>query len=334
MRLEGSSVVVTGGAGFIGSHLVDRLAAHGVRRIVVVDTLWLGREENLAEARRAGADVELLRVDAADFPAMKGVIAREPFDVIFNLATRPLNYSFEHPRDAYMTSVDIAANLAELLRAGAFGRLVQYSTSEIYGDAVETPMSEQHPTRPTTPYAAGKLAADVLLRSYVEVFGIPVLTIRPFNNYGPRQNDGDYAAVIPTTIRRILAGQPPYLEGTGEQTRDFTYVRDTAALTVTLAESDPAWGQTLNVACACEVRIAELIETICRLMGYEGPIERRPARSGDHRRHLADTSRARTFVRFDALTSLEAGLAETVEWYRRREATAPRRREGEGRLTR
>lgn len=319
MRLRGSNVLVTGGAGFIGSHLVDLLVAHGVSRMIVVDTLWLGREENLREARHARDDIVLLKEDAADYAALKAIVEPNAFDVVFNLATRPLNYSFVDPRDAYMTSVDIAANLAELLRSGAFGRLVQFSTSEVYGDAVETPMSEQHPLQPTTPYAAGKLAADVLLRSYIEVFGIPVLTVRPFNNYGPRQNDGDYAAVIPTTIRRILAGERPFLEGTGEQTRDFTFVRDTAALTVALAETGDAWGQTLNVAYAQEVRIGELIDTICRLMGYTQPVDRRPPRPADHHRHLADTSRARALVPFDPMTSLEDGLAATVDWYSRRE---------------
>ncbi len=318
MRLRGATVLVTGGAGFIGSHLVDTLVTRDVGRLIVVDTLWLGRIENLADARRLRDDIVLVKEDAADYFALKGIIERERVDVVFNLATRPLNYSFVHPRGAYMTSVDIAANLGELLRGGAFGRLVHFSTSEVYGDAIETPMSEQHPLRPTTPYAAGKLAADLLLRSYIELFGISVLTVRPFNNYGPRQNDADYAGVIPLTIRRIRAGERPVLEGTGEQTRDFTYASDTARQVVALAETDAAWGQTLNVASAGEVAIGELIRMICRVMGYEGPIERRPPRSGDHRRHLADTTHARALLPFDSMTPLEGGLAATIEWYLRR----------------
>jgi UDP-glucose 4-epimerase len=320
MNLETASVLVVGGAGFIGSHLVERLATRGVRRLVVVDTLWLGREENLAPAR-AHADVPLLKENAEDYFALRAVIEREPFDVVFNLATRPLNYSFVHPRGAYMTSVDIAANLAELLRSQAYGRLVNFSTSEVYGDAVQTPMAETHPLRPTTPYAAGKLSADLLLQSYVALFDLPVLTVRPFNNYGPRQNDGDYAAVIPLTIRRILAGERPVIEGTGEQTRDFTFAGDTARLALALAECGAAWGQTLNVAAAREVRIADLIGTIASVMGYTGPIEYRAARAGDHRRHLADAARAAALVTFDPLTSIEAGIAATVEWYTRRSAT-------------
>jgi UDP-glucose 4-epimerase len=173
LSLGGSAALVIGGAGFIGSHLVDELIARGVGRLVVVDTLWLGRKENLADAWARRDDLELSKENAEDFFALRAVIDRERFDVVFNLATRPLNYSFVHPRGAYMTSVDIAANLAELLRAGAYGRLVNFSTSEVYGDAVETPMAETHPLRPTTPYAAGKLAADLLLQSYVSLFDIP-----------------------------------------------------------------------------------------------------------------------------------------------------------------
>jgi UDP-glucose 4-epimerase len=315
IRLDRSSVLVVGGAGFIGSHLVDLLVERGVERLVVLDTLWLGREGNLSAARARRGDIGLLKENAEDFFALRAVVERGRFDLVFNLATRPLSYSFVHPRGAYMTSVDIAANLAELLRGGSIGPLVQFSTSEVYGDAVIVPMAETHPTRPTTPYAAGKLAADHLLRSYAEVFGVPVLTVRPFNTYGPRQNDGSYAGVVPLTIRRVLAGERPVIEGTGDQTRDFTFVRDTARLAVDLVENDAAWGTTVNVAAAHEVRIATLIETIAHLMSYRGPIERRPARPGDHTRHLADVSKARSLVSLDSLTTLEQGLEATIEWY-------------------
>jgi UDP-glucose 4-epimerase len=317
VRLDNAAVLVIGGAGFIGSHLVDLLVQRAPSRIVVVDTLWLGREDNLRDARATHDDVVLLKENAEDYFALRAIVERERFDIVFNLATRPLNYSFVHPRGAYMTSVDIAANLADLLRSGAYGRLVNFSTSEVYGDAVETPMTEAHPTRPSTPYAAGKLAADLLLQSYVSLFALPVLTVRPFNNYGPRQNEGDYSAVIPLTVRRILAGDAPVIEGTGSQTRDFTFVRDTARLTLGLTECDAAWGQTFNVAAGREVAIEQLIGTIARLLGYTGPIDRRPPRAGDHRRHLGDSSRARALVPFDPLTPLDDGLAETIESYRR-----------------
>jgi len=317
MRVAGSTVLVLGGAGFIGSHLVDMLVERGVRHVTVVDTLWLGRLENLSHATASG-NVIFVKENAEDYSALREVIGRTPYDVVFNLATRPLAYSFHDPRGSYMTSVNIAANLAELLRAQAYGHLVHFSTSEVYGDAVQTPMSETHPLHPTTPYAAGKAAADHLIQSYVTLFDVPVLTVRPFNNYGPRQNDGDYAAVIPLTIRRILASEPPILEGSGTQTRDFTFVRDTARITIQLLECEAAWGQTLNIAAAQEVPIGHLINTIARVMSYTGSILARPVRPGDHRRHLADASSARALVTFDPLTPLDEGLAATVEYFRRR----------------
>jgi UDP-glucose 4-epimerase len=124
--------------------------------------------------------------------------------------------------------------------------------------------------------------------------------------------------VIPLTIRRILANEPPVLEGDGTQTRDFTFVRDTARLTVQLVECDGGWGRTLNVAASEEVSIGHLVETIANVMSYTGPILRRPPRPGDHRRHLADASSARALVTFDPLTPLEEGLAATVQYFRRR----------------
>lgn len=316
MQLTGQRVLVTGGAGFIGSHLVDGLIARRPKRIVVVDNLWLGKEENLVEARKARPDLGFHKEHADDAAALRGIVRRERIDIVFNLATRPLNYSFENPDGAFQVNVDLARNCAELLREKAFGALVQYSSSEVYGTARRAPMNEDHPCRPTTPYAAGKLAADLLLDSYVALYGLKVLTIRPFNNYGPRQNAGSYAAVIPLTLRRLFEGEPPILEGTGRQTRDFIYVGDTVRLTLELVESPRAWGRTVNLASGRETRIGALIDAMCRAAGYQGPIDRRTARPGDHARHIGGTRLARSLVDFGRLTPVSEGLRRTVEWYR------------------
>ncbi len=316
MQMDSNRVLVIGGAGFIGSHLVQALAARAQGRLAVMDTLWLGTAANLDDARRLDPDLVFHKEDATEFSALASVISQTRPDVVFNLATKPLNYSFVNPRGAYMVNVDIAANLAELQRAGAFGALVQFSTSEVYGDAQQVPMDEHHPFRPTTPYAAGKLAADLLLRSYRELFGLRILTVRPFNNYGPRQNAGDYAAVIPLTMRRVLDGKAPILEGDGTQTRDFTYVKDTVKLVLALAEHPEAWGDEVNVAAGQEVAIGSLITAICQALRYSGPIEGRPARPGDHRRHVAGVSRLRALLPRESTTSIEQGIAETMAWYR------------------
>ncbi len=228
--------LITGGAGFIGSHLVDRLLTDGAERVVVVDTFFLGSDENLADARqRHGDALVVYREDAADHGAMAEICRVEQPDVVFNLATKALLYSFFNPAGACRVNLDIALTLCELLRADAYGRLVHLSSSEVYGTAQQFPMGEDHPLLAETTYAAGKAAADLAVASYVRMFGLDALTVRPFNNFGPRQNSGSFAGVIPLTVARILGGDAPVIEGDGEQTRDFIFVEDTVDALLRLA---------------------------------------------------------------------------------------------------
>lgn len=308
--------LVTGGAGFIGSHLVDALLAGGAERVIVVDTFFLGKESNLTAARAAGDRLVVHREDAGDLAAMTAVCAAEEPDVVFNLATKALLYSFFNPAGACRVNLDIALALGELLRVGAFERLVHLSSSEVYGTAQFVPMTEDHPLLAETSYAAGKAAADLTLASYVRMFDLDIRTVRPFNNYGPRQNEGAFAAVVPLTIGRILAGEPPRLQGDGEQTRDFIYVGDTVAGLLALAEEPALRGEVANLGSGVETSIREVVETIADLMGWDGPIGRDPARAADVRCHCADTTKAEKYLGPLATTSLREGLARTIEWYR------------------
>lgn len=311
--------LVTGGAGFIGGHLVDALLAGGADRVVVVDNFFLGKEENLADARAAGGDrLVVYREDAADVDALAAVCAAEAPDVVFNLATKALLYSFFNPPGACRVNLDIALALAELLRAGAYERLVHLSSSEVYGTAQFVPMTEDHPLLAETTYAAGKAAADLALSAYARMFDLDVRTVRPFNNYGPRQNEGSFAAVVPLTVHRILAGESPRLQGDGEQTRDFIYVGDTVAGLLALADEPALKGEVANLGSGRETSIREIVEAIVELMGWEGGIEHDPARAADVRRHCADTSRAEKYLGPVATTPLREGLARTVDWYRER----------------
>ncbi|MBT5472164.1 MAG: NAD-dependent epimerase/dehydratase family protein, partial [Nitrospina sp.] len=222
---DGKRILVTGGAGFIGSHLVDNLLSEGVEHVAVVDNFFLGKESNLSQATKKYKDkVKIYREDAAEFSSMEAVCGKEKPDVVFNLATKALLYSFFNPPGAYRVNVDIAENFGELLRKKVFGKLIHVSTSEVYGTARQNSMAEDHPLMAETSYAAGKAAADLLLTSYVNMFDLDITIVRPFNNYGPRQNEGALAAVIPETIKRIRSGQEPFIEGDGLQTRDFIYV--------------------------------------------------------------------------------------------------------------
>jgi UDP-glucose 4-epimerase len=312
--------LVTGGAGFIGGHLVDALLAAGAEQVTVVDTFFLGADSNLDEARAVGGDrLVVYREDAADPDAMAAVCAAERPDVVFNLATKALLYSFFNPPGACRVNLDIALTLAELLRSGAYGRLVHLSSSEVYGTAQTVPMGEEHPLLAETTYAAGKASADLALAAYSRMYDLDVRTVRPFNNYGPRQNEGAFAAVIPLTVKRILAGESPRIQGDGKQTRDFIYVEDTVRALLALADEPVLRGEVANLGSGRETSIGEIVDTIIELLGWEGGVEHDPDRPADVRRHCADTSKAEAILGPVATTSLRDGLERTVAWYQAQE---------------
>lgn len=312
--LKGANILVTGGAGFIGSHLVDRLLDIGASKLVVVDNLFVGRMENLKEALDRGA--LFIKDDAEIDGTLEYIIAQHDIQVIFNCATKALNYSFINPQNAYMTNVNIIKNLLELQRKGAFETLCHFSSSEVYGSAVYEPMDEEHPFFPTTTYAAGKAAADIMLFSYVQQYGLDAFIMRPFNNYGPRQNhEGILAGIIPATARRLLQGGAPEIHGTGQQSRDFIYVFDTVDAVISLYDQLPA-GQAVNISTNGQISINELMEKITGLMDYRGEITRKEARSADVMRHNASNKKMMEFIDF-LPTPFDEGLAETLTWYKR-----------------
>jgi len=314
--LKGQAVLVTGGAGFIGSHLVDRLAAEGAREVVVIDNLFIGAEENIAAAIARG-NVTFYRDDAEFASSLDYVFARHQIQTVFNCATKALNYSFVNPANAFSTNVAVVLNLLELQRRGAFRTLCHFSTSEVYGSAQYEPMDEAHPKNPTTTYAAGKAAADFAVESYVRMFDLDAFIVRPFNNYGPRQNyQGFLAGVIPITAWRILTGGTPELHGDGAQSRDFIYVLDTVDAVVKLYDVMRA-GDSVNISTDNQLSIKQLVEMICRELRYTGPIARQPARKSDVLCHNASNEKIRSMIDYK-LTAFPAGLRETLAWYRAR----------------
>ena len=312
-ELSGKTVLVTGGAGFIGSHLVDRLLAEGAAHVAVIDNMFLGSEENLSDAQATGK-LSFYKDDAEFVTSLDYIFNRHPIDIVFNCATKALNYSFLNPANAFGTNVTVALNLLELQRRGAFKSLCHFSTSEVYGSAVYEPMDEKHPRNPTTTYAAGKAAADLAVESYVHMFGLDGFIVRPFNNYGPRQNHrGLLAGVIPLTAWRILTGGAPEIHGDGKQSRDFIHVRDTVDAVVKLFRVLPA-GESVNISTDNQIAIGELVTRIAAMLGYREEIVRKPARQADVLCHNASNQKVRALIDY-SLTDFETGLRETLDWY-------------------
>jgi UDP-glucose 4-epimerase len=315
--LSGSSALVTGGAGFIGSHLVDGLLAAGTARLCVVDDLSLGRRENLQAAIAAGAHFEVL--DCCDIEALRDLLTTDTFDYCFNLAVIPLPASLVDPRANVDRNVAMTTAVCELGREGRFGRLIQYSSSEVYGTARTTPMTEDHPLSPHTPYAAAKAATDLVAMSYATTFGLEVVTVRPFNTYGERQNDRAYAGIIPAVVRNVQAGEPVQIYGDGEQTRDMTYVGDTVSGTIAAAARDSALAKTINLGSGEEASVNEMVRLLLDTLGHpDHPVEHVDRRPGDVRRLLADITLARAELDYEPRTSLREGLERTAAWYERR----------------
>ena len=303
-----------GGAGFIGSHLVDRLLDAGAAFVAVIDNLFTGAEENLTAAMATGK-VAFYRDDAELSTSLDYIFDNHAIDVVFNLATKALNYSFMNPANAFDTNVRVVLNLLEMQRRGVFKTLCHFSTSEVYGTAVYEPMDEAHPRNPTTTYAAGKAAADLAVESYVRMFEVDAFIVRPFNNYGERQNyRGMMAGVIPLTAMRVLSDGVPEIHGDGLQSRDFINVHDTVDAVLKLyCVQKP--GESVNISTDNQVTINELVPAICAHYGYTGPVLRKEARKSDVLRHNASNEKVRAMIDYQ-LTPFEKGLAQTLDWYR------------------
>lgn len=313
--IKGKNILVTGGAGFIGSHLCDELLQRGAGRVVCLDNFFLGKMENIADAL-THENFVLYRDDARQFGVMQSVLEKEKIEIVFNMATIALNYSFFNPFDAYMVNVQIANTLLELLKVGAYKTLIHTSSSEAYGTAQYSPMDENHPTDPTTPYAAGKAAADMMIHSFSKVLNLDIAIVRPFNNYGPRQNaEGPLAGIIPATAKRLKNGGKPVVNGDGEQTRDFLYVKDTVRGLILAYEREESRGMIINLGSGYDMTMNALLQGICDYMGYSGEWEHREERTSDVRNLCANIDRARKILGFEPQMSFEDGIRETLDWY-------------------
>jgi len=318
MQIKNKRIMVTGGAGFIGSHLCEQILEYNPEKIIIADDFSLGKQSNIQNISK-NETCKIYVVDVSQYNLMKNLFEMEQTDIVFNLAVIPLPASLKHPKDTVDKNILMTSTLCELQRENKFESLVHISSSETYGTSVYTqkPMDEKHPTYPTTPYAASKLAADHIALSYQKTFGLDIAIARPFNTYGPRQNEKSYAGVIPLTISRILKGEPPMIQGDGLQTRDYTYVDDIAKAIPKIYETKSTRGKIINLASGREITIKTLIEKIIEIMAYEGEIKYTPQRSGDVRRHLGDITLAKELIGYHPETDFDTGLKITIDWYKK-----------------
>lgn len=314
--LRGKNVLITGGAGFIGSHLCEEIGKNKPKNLIVVDNLFLGKEDNLKEAKSIYPKLKFYKGSVTDYGQIKKYITENNVDVVFNLAVIPLPASLIRPKFAVRENIHGALNLCELARKKYFKTFIHCSTSEVYGTAQYAPMDEQHPYVPSTPYAASKAAADQLCLSYAKVFGIDLAIARPFNNYGPRQNAGRYAGIIPIVINKILDKKTITIYSDGRQSRDYIFVKDTARAIIKIYESKNTRNRIINIASGREISVNNLVRSIIDIMAIKGvKIKYAISRPGDVRRHCGDNSLARKLFDFKLGVKFEYGLKKTVSWY-------------------
>jgi UDP-glucose 4-epimerase len=305
-------VLVTGGAGFIGSELVRQLAAQGAK-VVVVDNLVNGRRENLDGL--PADSVQLVVADVRDSRRMADLM--QGVDIVFHLACLGVRHSIHSPHENHEVNATATLKLLSAAKAAGVKRFVYVSSSEVYGTARWVPMTEEHPTFPMTVYGASKLAGECYARAFYRTYDSPTVVMRPFNTYGPRcHHEGDSGEVIPRFLLRCLAGCPMVIFGDGSQTRDFTYVTDTAKGIILAGLTDDAVGQTINLGSGREISINDLAREVAAVVGKpDAAVMHDAPRPGDVLRLYADTTKARQLLGFEPTVTLREGLVKLRDWY-------------------
>jgi UDP-glucose 4-epimerase len=314
-------ILITGGAGLIGSHIADLLVRDGDPEIIILDNFVRGRRENLSWAMEHGR-VRIVEGDIRDAALLRNVM--QGIDVVFHQAALRITQCAEAPRVAMEVMADGTFNVFEAAVAAKVRKVVAASSASIYGMADEFPTTEsQHPYHNRTLYGAAKVFNEGLLRSFNEMYGLDYVALRYFNVYGPRMDThGVYTEVLIRWMERITADKPPLILGDGTQTMDFIYVEDIAQANLLAAKSDVT-DDVFNVASGTETSLNDLAHTLLRVMGSDLKPEYGPARKVNPvARRLADTSRACQLIGFSSKVTLEQGLSRFVNWWQSSRVTA------------
>ncbi|MFI5183477.1 MAG: SDR family oxidoreductase [Vicinamibacteria bacterium] len=305
-------ILVTGGAGFIGSHIVDALVKKG-HEVRVLDNFFAGKMENL---RAVKADVEVLRGDCADLKAAQR--AARGVDAVFHEgAIASVARSVKDPLLSHHANATATLTMLVAARDAGAGRFVYAGSSSVYGDTPTLPKHERMVPMPLSPYAGAKLAGEHYLRIFARLYGMETLTIRYFNVFGPRQDPGSpYSGVISRFTTDLLAGRTPMIYGDGLQSRDFTYVANVVDANLRALRAKGLAGQSVNVATGERVTLRQLLASLAAQIGRRAKATYGPARAGDVRHSLADIRLARKLLGYRPIVDFETGLRRTVEWYR------------------
>jgi UDP-glucose 4-epimerase len=311
--ISGSKILVVGGAGFVGSHLVDLLVKEDVGEVVVFDNFVRGRRANLTEAMRS-PKLRLIEGDIRDTAALDR--AMQGADYVFHLAALWLLQCVEDPRAAVDVNITGTFNVIEAAQRARVQRLVYSSSASVYGDMLVSPMAEDHPFNNRTMYGATKIAGEQMLRSFGEASKLDWVGLRYFNIYGPRQDyRGAYVAVMMKALDRIDAGLPPIVFGDGTQSYDFVYVGDVARANLAALRST-ATDECFNVASGKATSINELMKLLVELSGSSVDVEYRPAAQSFVSHRLASIERMEKVLGFQAQTELREGMRRLIEWRR------------------
>lgn len=303
--------IVTGGAGFIGSHLVERLLKDG-QRVRVIDNLITGKRENLAHLN---GQLEFFQVNIADAGALKPIF--KGVDTVFHQAALPsVPRSIDDPLTTHTYNVTGTLNVLTAARDAGVRRVVYAASSSAYGDISGEYKVEDMPPRPMSPYGVAKLAGEYYCQAFTQVYGLETVCLRYFNVFGPRQDPtSQYAAVIPLFITQMLDGKRPVIYGDGLQSRDFTFIDNVVHGNLLAATTPGAGGQVMNLATGGRVNLLELVERVNRLLGTALEPIFAPVRPGDIKHSRASIEKARRLLNYEPVADFDTGLARTVAWY-------------------
>jgi UDP-glucose 4-epimerase len=303
--------LVTGGAGFIGSHIVEELLQGGAS-VRVLDNFSSGKHENLGSFR---GDLEILEGDLRDPDVLKA--ATQDMELVFHLAAFiSVPQSMAEPEECFAVNVAGTVTLLEAARRAGVRKVVLSSSTAVYGDPDKFPTDEETPLQPLSPYALSKQVNELYARLYTRTFNLPVTALRYFNVYGPRQRpDSAYAAAISIFSRRLVNREPITIYGDGKQSRDFIFVKDVVRANLRAAEST-ASGEVFNICTGRETTLLDLLEELSELLPHQPEVRFEAPRQGDIYRSIGNPEKAATILGFRAQTSLADGLAQTLEWMR------------------